>query len=96
MNVKVILELGNHKVDPIYKAKGYDCALEKIKDLICNKNIDTSKKSLFIGHANCLSKAIFMKEIMTQINNFESINIVEIGATMGTYTGEGALLVSVL
>ena len=96
LNVKVILELGKHKVDPIYKVKGYDCALEKIKDLICSKNIDTSKKSLFIGHANCLSKAIFMKEIMTQSNNFESINIVEIGATMGTYTGEGALLVSVL
>ena len=39
LNVKVILELGNHKVDPIYKAKGYDSALEKIKELICSKII---------------------------------------------------------
>ena len=96
LNVKVILEAGNHKIDPILRIKGYDNALEKIKELIRNKNIDTSKKSLFIGHANCLSKAIFMKEIMTKNNNFESINIVEIGATRGTYTGEGARLVSVL
>ena len=96
LNVKVILELGNHKVAPIYKAKGYDSALEKIKELICSKSIDTTKKSLFIGHANCLSKAMLMKEIMTRGNHFESIHIVEIGATMGTYTGEGAILVSVL
>ena len=47
-------------------------------------------------HRGTFSTISFIKEIMTQINNFESINIVEIGATMGTYTGEGALLVSVL
>ena len=96
LQYKVVLEMGNHKCDPIFKVKGYDNALEKVKELICNKKDCTSKKSLFIAHANALSKAIFMKEIMTKYNNFESIHIIEIGATMGTYTGEGALLVSVL
>jgi len=96
LQYKIVLQLGNHKVDPVFKAKGYDNALEKIKELICDKNIDTSKKSLFIAHANALSKAILMKKMMTKYNNFESIHIIEIGATMGTYTGEGALLVSVL
>jgi len=96
LKFKVIVNVGNHKVEPIGKAKGYDNALEEIKKIICDKIVDTSKKSLFIGHANALSKAILMKEIMTKNNNFESIHIVEIGASMGTYTGEGAILVSVL
>jgi len=96
LKYKLVLGLGNHKCDPIYKAKGYDNALEKIKELICDKKVCTSKKSLFIAHANCLSKAIFMKEMITKNNDFESIHIIEIGATMGTYTGEGALLVSAL
>ena len=96
LDMKVILEVGNHKINPILRVKGYDNALEKIKELIHSKNIDTSKKSLFIGHANCLHKAIFMKDIMVKDNSFESVHIVEIGSTMGAYTGEGAILVSVL
>ena len=36
------------------------------------------------------------KNIMTKYNEFESVHIVEVGASIGTYTGEGAILVSVL
>ena len=96
LDMKVILEIGNHKINPKLRVKGYDNALVKIKELIHDKKIDTSKKSLFIGHANCLHNAIFMKDIMIKDNTYESVHIVEIGATMGAYTGEGAILVSVL
>ena len=41
-------------------------------------------------------KLIIMKNIMTKYNEFESVHIVEVGASIGTYTGEGAILVSVL
>jgi len=96
LDFKVILDTGNDNVNPVCKVKGYNNALIKIQKLICDRCTDTNKKSLFIGHANNLQKAIDMKNTMTTCNNFASINIVEVGATMGTYAGEGFILASVL
>lgn len=56
----------------------------------------SAKSHYLLGHANNLPKAIIMKNIMTKYNEFESVHIVEVGASIGTYTGEGAILVSVL
>ena len=92
----IIINIGNNVVKPIGTVKGYDTALASIQNLVFDRIGDVSKKSLFIGHANNLPKAIIMKNIMTKYNEFESVHIVEVGASIGTYTGEGAILVSVL
>lgn len=96
LNFNVIINIGNNVVKPTGTAKGYDTALASIQNLVFDRIGDVSKKSLFIGHANNLPKAIIMKNIMTKYNEFESVHIVEVGASIGTYTGEGAILVSVL
>ena len=96
LNFNVIINIGNNVVKPIGTVKGYDTALASIQNLVFDRIGDVSKKSLFIGHANNLPKAIIMKNIMTKYNEFESVHIVEVGASIGTYTGEGAILVSVL
>ena len=96
INFNVIINIGNNVVKPIGTVKGYDTALASIQNLVFDRIGDVSKKSLFIGHANNLPKAIIMKNIMTKYNEFESVHIVEVGASIGTYTGEGAILVSVL
>ena len=96
LNFNVIINIGNNVVKPTGTAKGYDTALASIQKLVFDRMGDVSKKSLFIGHANNLPKAIIMKNIMTKYNEFESVHIVEVGASIGTYTGEGAILVSVL
>ena len=91
LNFNVIINIGNNVVKPIGTAKGYDTALASIQNLVFDRIGDVSKKSLFIGHANNLPKAIIMKNIMTKYNEFESVHIVEVGASIGTYTGEGAI-----
>lgn len=96
LDYKVIVKIGFNSIDIIGRAKGYDNAITEIRKLILDKVVDTDKKTLFIGHANNLEKALEMRHVMTLCNSFESINIVEVGASMGTYTGEGAILVSVL
>ena len=96
LNFNVIINIGNNVVKPIGTVKGYDTAIASIQNLVFDRIGDVSKKSLFIGHANNLPKAIIMKNIMTKYNEFESVHIVEVGASIGTYTGEGAILVSVL
>lgn len=53
-------------------------------------------KSLFIAHANCLDKALKTRELLLKEYNFEDINIVELGSVMGTYTSQGAVLISVI
>mgnify|MGYP003374753916 FL=1 len=53
-------------------------------------------KLLAIAHANCLDKALKVKEMMLKKHNFENIMISDIGSVMGTYTSKGAVLISVL
>ena len=51
---------------------------------------------LAIGHANCLEKALKVKEIMVKENNFKDVTISEVGSVMGTYASKGAILISIL
>ena len=63
LNFNVIINIGNNVVKPIGTVKGYDTALASIQNLVFDRIGDVSKKSLFIGHANNLPKAIIMKNI---------------------------------
>ena len=56
----------------------------------------TSKTKLAIGHANCPEKALKIKEVLENHHKFEEVHIMEVGPSMGVYTSEGAVLVSVI
>lgn len=95
LNFKIIIKIANHEVKPIDKARGENNSLKKVIEMVSN-NIGESNKSLFIAHANCLDKAEKVKDMMIKNNSFETVNIVEMGAVMGTYAAQGAILISVL
>lgn len=96
LNFKVIVKIGNHEVKPVDKARGDNNSIKKVIDKILS-NMDKDKaKSLSIAHANCLDKALKTRELLLKEYNFEHINIVELGSVMGTYTSQGAVLISVI
>lgn len=96
LNFKVIIKIGEGEVKPIDKARGDNNSIKKVVEKVCNNIGNDNKKTLTIAHANCPEKALKTKEMMLKDNNFESVNIVEIGSVMGTYTSTGAILISVL
>ena len=96
LNMKVIIKVGDGEVKPIDSARGCNNSIKKVAGKISDMISNGNYTSLAIAHANCLEKAEKAKEIILKNHDFEEIIITEIGSVMGTYTSEGAILVSVL
>ncbi|MGL5694346.1 MAG: DegV family protein, partial [Peptostreptococcaceae bacterium] len=96
LNFKAIIQITEGVVKPIDKARGVNNSLKKVLDYV-DKNLNNpEEKTLIVGHANCPEKAGKMKETLEERYNFKQSLISEIGPVMGTYTAEGAILVTVL
>ncbi|MEW9077565.1 DegV family protein [Terrisporobacter glycolicus] len=96
LNMKVIIKVSDGVVKPIDSARGCNNSIKKVVGKT-NDIISSGKyTSLAIAHANCLEKAEKAKEMILKNHSFEEVIITEIGSVMGTYTSEGAILVSVL
>ena len=96
LNMKVIIKVGDGAVKPIDSARGSNNSLKKVAEKILESAKSGDYTSLAIAHANCLEKAEKIKEMILKKHDFEEITISEIGSVMGTYTSEGAILVSIL
>lgn len=96
LNMKVIIKVGNGVVKPIDSARGCNNSIKKVAGKISDMISNGKYTSLAIAHANCLEKAEKAKEMILKNHDFEEVIITEIGSVMGTYTSEGAILVSVL
>ena len=96
LNMKVIIKVGDGAVKPIDSARGSNNSLKKVAEKIVESAKSGDYTSLAIAHANCLEKAEKIKEMILKKHDFEEITISEIGSVMGTYTSEGAILVSIL
>lgn len=96
LNFKAIIQVTEGIVKPIDKARGVNNSLKKILDYIDNNINQPSDRVLAIAHAYCNEKAVKIKESLESKYDFKEIIIAEIGPVMGTYTSEGAILVSIL
>lgn len=96
LNFKVIIRIDEGIVKPIDKARGEGNSLKKLFDYVKNNVSDSHGKTLIIGHSNCPDKAEKIKKYIEDNYSFEEILISSIGPIMGTFTSEGAILVSVV
>ncbi len=95
LNFKVIIRIEDGLVKPIDKARGGSNSLKKALEYVQN-NISGSNKTMIIAHANCPEKAEKIKQFVEENAKLKEVLISEIGPIMGTFTSEGAILVSVL
>lgn len=96
LNFKVIIRIEDGLVKPIDKARGESNSLKKLFEYVKNNISNASDKTLVIGHANCTEKALKIKKYIEENYEFKEILIAGIGPIMGTFTSEGAILVSAL
>ncbi|MBC6696115.1 DegV family protein [Terrisporobacter mayombei] len=96
LNFKAIIKIGDGEVKPIDKARGDKNSIKKVIDKVCDTINEDENKSLIISHANCIEKANKVKELMLEKHSFENILIEEVGAVIGTYSSEGAILIAAL
>lgn len=96
LNFKVIIRIDEGLVKPIDKARGEGNSLKKLFEYVKNNVTDVNKKIVTIAHSNSHEKALKIKQYIEENYEFEEILIASIGPIMGTFTSEGAILVSVL
>ncbi|MBC5995987.1 DegV family protein [Romboutsia ilealis] len=96
LNFKAIIQVTEGVVKPIDKARGINNSLKKVLEYVESNIKNTEEKTLIIAHAHCEEKALKIKESLETKYKFKDIIIAEIGPVMGTYTSQGAILVSSL
>ena len=98
LNLKGLVHVEDGVVKPIGTARGENNSLKKVVEKILEvaQNRNTTDLIINIGHANNPEKANKVKDMLTSEFNFKEVVISEVGPAMGTYTAEGAILVSVL
>nr|WP_317331143.1 DegV family protein [uncultured Romboutsia sp.] len=96
LNLKVIIRIDEGLVKPIDKARGGLNSIKKAIDYLKTNIENEVEKTIIIAHANCPEKADKIKSLIEENSNFKEILIASIGPIMGTFTSEGAILLSVL
>lgn len=95
LSVKLIMKSdGNGIVDLAEKVRGTNRAFKRLVDIVGENCTDIENRILAIAHANCYDKALEFKSIIERKYKFKEIIISTIGAAIGTYSGEGGLLIS--
>lgn len=98
LNLKGLITVEDGIVKPIGTTRGEINSFKKITDYIvdCSKDKNTKDLVINIGHANSPKKAEKVKELILSKLDCKEIIISSIGPTIGTYTAEGAVIISVL
>lgn len=97
LNLKPIVKV-EKTVFVVDKGRGTRNSLKKMVELVENDIVKYNKKVTIMGiaHSNDIEKAELVKSMMIEKYDFEEIIIAEIGPIIGTYTAEGAVLLSVI
>ncbi|MGB5823065.1 MAG: DegV family protein [Proteocatella sp.] len=97
LNLKPIVQI-DRTVFVVDKGRGTKSSLKKMLELVENDIVKYDKKVSILGiaHSNDREKAELVKTMMLDKHEFEEVIVAEIGPIIGTYTAEGAVLVSVI
>ncbi|SHJ68568.1 DegV family protein [Tepidibacter formicigenes] len=94
LNLKIIVKVEDGLVKVFDRARGDKKSLNKLIDYIESAGVNTSERILAICHANALNKALKLQDLVNKKYEFKEIIISEIGASIGSYSSEGAILIS--
>lgn len=95
LNIKAIVKVGESAVVPVDKSRGENKALEKVLNKVDHGIENKETKDAIICHANAPERAAKMKELLKE-KGYRKIYVDEMGPVMGTYTGEGAIIVAII
>ncbi len=95
LSIRLIMKSdGNGIVTLAEKIRGSNRALKRLVEIIGENTANFGDGILAIAHANCYVKALEYKALAEEKYNFKHIIISKIGASIGTYAGEGGILTS--
>ncbi len=95
LSIKIIMKNSYEgSLDIIDKVRGSKNAIKRLVDLLEEYGYNLEKKILGIAHSNCEEKAIKVKKMIEERYQYAKIILTDIGPTIGTYAGNGGILIS--
>lgn len=95
LNIKIILGVSNEGLIEVReKVRGEKKVLRRFIDQIGECGKDFEKKVLTMTHSNCEEKALDLLKEIKEKYNFKETILSEIGPLIGTYAGEGGIVIS--
>jgi DegV family protein with EDD domain len=95
LNIKLLMKASEEgTLEVVEKARGTQNAIKKMIDRIGDAGHDFEKRILAIAHSNCEERAREVMEMILKRYPFKEVIMSEMGPVIGTYAGEGGILVS--
>jgi DegV family protein with EDD domain len=95
LNIKLFMgasEVGT--LDVLEKIRGTQNALKRLMEKVGETRHDIEKEVLAVAHSNCEKRARSVMEQLLQKYPFKDVIFANMGPVIGTYAGEGGILVA--
>ncbi|WJH33427.1 DegV family protein [Paenibacillus sp. CC-CFT747] len=95
LNIKLLMQASPEgTLELVEKCRGRQNAVRRLIDLVGEKETELGDRELGIAHSNCLNRALEVKEEIEKRYSFREIVVSDMGPVIGTYAGEGGLLLA--
>ncbi|MGE6227092.1 DegV family protein [Paenibacillus chitinolyticus] len=99
LNIKQIMKASEEgTLEPFEKVRGTQNAIkrliERVSEKVSETRHDLGRTILGIAHSNCESRARDVRDQLLRLFPFGQVVITEMGPVIGTYAGEGGILIS--
>lgn len=94
LNLKVIVEVKNGKVDMLEKVRGAQKAYERLAQLVAEKTQGRQVPLVGIAHVANEKGALLVKELVQKVQKEAEFFQTTMGATIGTYAGIGGIVLA--
>lgn len=95
LNIKLLLFADeNGKIDVLEKVRGTQNAIKRLIDQVGEYSKDFEQKILSVAHGNCEEKARKVVQQILERYPFAEVILSKIGPVIGTYSGEGAIILA--
>lgn len=95
LNIKLLMKASDEgTLEVLDKVRGTQNAIKKLIERIGEAGHDFEKRILAIAHSNCEARAREVMEMILKRYPFKEVILSEMGPVIGTYAGEGGILVS--
>ncbi|WP_199614539.1 DegV family protein [Paenibacillus alkalitolerans] len=95
MNIKLVMRANEHgSIEVMEKVRGTQQAVKRLIDKIDEIQDDVEKRIIAVAHSNCEERARELLRNITEKYKFKEAVLSDMGPVIGTYAGEGGLLVS--
>jgi DegV family protein with EDD domain len=94
LGIKPLLNVREGAVIPLDKVRGRTRMIERLLEMAAERCQDWSDRQVWVNHALCEAEATGLAERIRQRFNPKEVFVGPIGAVIGTYAAEGALVLA--